>query len=353
MTRRSRCVIVTGGTGLIGGELVSALLAHGWNVHAMARGESDGEASRRIRDRLSRSADRGVPRGELTCHAGDTTAEELGIPAEALREAGALLHCAGETAFNDDERCWRTNVRSAERLVDLGRRRPDPPRIFFVSTASVCMAPTHSRIDEETRFGGFENGYTLSKRRAEEILLDSGLDAVVLRPSIVFSRGVEDRRMARAMLWVIPALIELGSAPVEPGSRLDIIPVDFAAEAIVRLLEVPRLRHRIYHVSAGEQRSVTCGEFQEAVARVDPRARAVRMSSTLAGRSAASDRLRERLEESISYYVPFMSADVVYSNARLLREVPELGLPPMVTEYVHSLLGQFAHQEGIEESARP
>jgi nucleoside-diphosphate-sugar epimerase len=155
------------------------------------------------------------------------------------------------------------------------------------------------------------------------------------------------------MLWVIPALIELGSAPVEPGSRLDIIPVDFAAEAIVRLLEVPRLRHRIYHVSAGEQRSVTCGEFQEAVARVDPRARAVQMSSTLAGRSAASDRLRERLEESISYYVPFMSADVVYSNARLLREVPELGLPPMVTEYVHSLLGQFAHQEGIEESARP
>jgi nucleoside-diphosphate-sugar epimerase len=353
MSRTSASVIVTGGTGLIGGEVVSSLLASGWDVHAVARGESDLEASRRIHDRIARSVHRGVPRGRLTCQAGSVTAEDLGIHAAALDQSSVLLHCAGETAFNDDERCWRTNVGAAERLVELGRRLSKPLRICFVSTASVCMAPTRSCIDEATPFGGFDNGYTRSKRRAEELLLASGLDVVVLRPTIVFSRGVEDRRMARAMLWVIPALIELGVAPVDAGSRIDIIPVDYAAAAIAKLLELPRLRHRIYHVSAGAQRAATCGEFQEAVARVDPRARAVRMSATFRKGAGAADRLRRRLEESISYYVPFMSADVVYSNGRLLEEAPSLGLPRKVTDYVHHLLGQFAHEEGIEESARP
>src|SRR5689334_21398804 len=104
MTRRSKDVIVTGGTGLIGGEVVSALLANGWNVHAMARGATDAEAGRRIHERIARSVQRRVPRGTLTCHAGDTTAEDLAIPAPVLRESAALLHCAGETAFNEDER---------------------------------------------------------------------------------------------------------------------------------------------------------------------------------------------------------------------------------------------------------
>ncbi|HLY08454.1 MAG TPA: SDR family oxidoreductase [Planctomycetota bacterium] len=353
MSQESKTVVVTGGTGLIGGELVSVLLSRGWNVHAMARGASDAEASKRIRDRLSRSVQRSAPTGTLTCHAGAVTSENLGIPLAALRESQAVLHCAGETAFNEDEKCWKTNVGAAERLVELGRRLPNPPRIYFVSTASVCMAPTHSRIAEDMRFGGYDNGYTRSKRKAEEVLLASGLDVVVLRPTIVFSRGVEDRKMARAMLWVIPALIELGSAPVEPESRIDIIPVDYAADAIERLLGIPRLKHRIYHISAGESSSVTCGEFQEAVARVDPRARSVTMSAALKGKKTASDRLRARLEESISFYVPFMSADIVYANARLLGEVPALGLSPKVTEYLQGLLGQFAYQEGIEESARP
>jgi nucleoside-diphosphate-sugar epimerase len=161
--------------------------------------------------------------------------------------------------------------------------------------------------------------------------------------------------MARSMLWVIPALIELGSAPVEEDSRLDIIPVDYAADAIERILRAPALKQRCYHVSAGGQSAVTCGEFQEAVSRVDPRARSISLSAGLRKKeSEASDMLRRRLEESISHYVPFMSADVVYSDARLRdeigRDLPEC---PKVTEYVHTLLGQFGYQEGIEESARP
>jgi nucleoside-diphosphate-sugar epimerase len=354
MSQGSRTVLVTGGTGLIGGEVVSTLLARGWTVRAIARGEHPGAARKRIHDRLARSGTKGAPSDRLTCLSGSVTEPNLGLQAGSFDGVSAILHCAGETSFNDDEKCWRVNVGAAERLVELGRSQKHPPRIYFVGTASVCMNPTHASIEEDTPFGGFDNGYTRSKRRAEEILLGSGLDVVVLRPTIVFSRGVEDRKMARSMLWVIPALIELGSAPVESGSRIDIIPVDYAADAIERMLRLPSLKHRRYHISAGLESSVTCAEFQEAVSRVDPRAQTVTMSARLAKKKdSRSELLRQRLEESISYYVPFMSADIVYSNARLREACPDLGECPKVTEYLHTLLGQFEYQEGIEESARP
>jgi nucleoside-diphosphate-sugar epimerase len=141
---------------------------------------------------------------------------------------------------------------------------------------------------------------------------------------------------------------------VESESRIDIIPVDYAADAIERLLRLPSLKHRRYHISAGLESSVTCGEFQEAVSRVDPRAQTITLSSRLGKKTGGrSDLLRQRLEESISYYVPFMSADIVYSNARLKEACPALGPSPKVTEYLHTLLGQFEYHEGIEESARP
>lgn len=348
-------VLVTGGTGLIGGEVVSTLLARGWTVRAIARGETDESAGRRIAERLRRSPHPEKPTGKLTCLAGSVTEPYLGLAPAAFAGVTAILHCAGETAFNEDEKCWKVNVGAAERLIEIGRSLRQPPRIYFVGTASVCMNPTHSEIQEDTPFGGYDNGYTRSKRKAEELLLASGLDVIVLRPTIVFSRGVEDRKMARAMLWVIPALIELGTAPVEADSRIDIIPVDYAADAIERLLRVPVLAHRRYHISAGPRQSVSCREFQEAVTRVDPRAAQVAFMARKRKpeKGGRGEMLRQRLEESISFYIPFMSADIVYSNARLREACPELGESPKVTEYLHTLLGQFEFQEGIEESARP
>lgn len=354
MTQNSQPILVTGGTGLIGGEVIATLLDRGWSVRAVARGKNSEESEQRIRERLARSGRREASAG-LTCLAGSVTAPDFGLRPGALEGLGAILHCAGETAFNEDEKCWRTNVGGAERLVELARRLQHPPRIYFVSTASVCMSPIHSEITEDTPFGGYDNGYTRSKRKAEQILLESGLDVVVLRPTIVFSRGVDDRKMARAMLWVIPALMELGEAPVEAEDRIDIIPVDYTADAIEQFLRIPSPRHRRYHISAGKRNSASCGEFQEAVARVDPRAWDIALGArSSGGPSKAKDQLRRRLEESVSHYVPFMSADIVYSSERLRTEIgPGLGECPKVTEYVDNLLGQFEFQEGIEESARP
>jgi nucleoside-diphosphate-sugar epimerase len=347
-------ILVTGGTGLIGGEVIATLLDRGWSVKAVARASDDEAAAKRIHERLRKSRSRASHPEQLTCLAGSITEPGLGLRLSAFEGVSAILHAAGETAFNNDDSCWKTNVGAAENLVDLGTRLKSPPRVFFMSTASVCMSPTHSVIQEGAPFAGFENGYTRSKRHAERILAASGLDVVILRPTIVFSRGVNDRKMARSMLWVIPALIELGSAPVDAGSRIDIAPVDYVAHAVELVLRRQSFAHRLYHISSGQGSSATCGEIKDAIVRAYPRAGATRFSGGSKKRSSRVSPLRQRLEESISYYVPFMSADITYSNDRLARELgPELGVCPNVTEYLLSLLEQFEFQEGLEESARP
>ena len=122
----------------------------------------------------------------------------------------------------------------------------------FVSTASVVTAPSGC-ITEEAPFAGHENPYTQSKREAEAIALASGLDIVIVRPSIVLSRGVDDRAMARSILWAMPIMIEVGEVPIDPHARVDLVPVDFVADAILHLAQKPQLAHRLYHVSAGSR----------------------------------------------------------------------------------------------------
>ena len=75
------------------------------------------------------------------------------------------------------------------------KRRASPrARIVFVSTASVTTAPERTAITEEAPYAGHANTYSRSKREAEQLLMASGLDPVIVRPSIVLSRGIHDRQ---------------------------------------------------------------------------------------------------------------------------------------------------------------
>jgi nucleoside-diphosphate-sugar epimerase len=58
------------------------------------------------------------------------------------------------------------------------------------------------------------------------------------------------------ILWTLAATNLMRLVPVTPGAAMDIIPVDYAAEAIARLLFAKR-NHSVYHISAGESSYTT------------------------------------------------------------------------------------------------
>ena len=344
--------LVTGGTGLIGGELVVALAAAGREVDVLVRAGSDDEGRRRLFDRLEKSeAWRPAFASRVRPLIGDTERELFGASADRFAETGAIVHCAANTRFGDreDNAVWHTNVTGARQLAGVARAARRLARIVFVSTASVVTAPEGACLTEDAPCAGYANTYTRSKREAEAIVRRDHPHAVIARPSIVVSRGVRDRTMARSILWAVPIMAELGDIPVDPDTRIDIVPVDYVARALARLATTPVLAHHTYHLSAGEGshsfadlRAQVVAEQPE-LSRVNPRGRHAKVS----------DRARARLLRPLGEYLPFINADVRYANQRLVDEIGADGVPPTALSYLPALIGQISRHEAFDEMQRP
>ncbi|MET0551741.1 MAG: SDR family oxidoreductase [Vicinamibacteria bacterium] len=340
--------LVTGGTGLIGGELLLALASSGQPVAALVRAATPDAARRRLFARLQKSA---AWRPELAPSIqpvqGDTTREMFGLEAAQAGRITTVVHCAANTQFAKSEEAgvWDTNVGGARNLVGLARQ-VGGVRVVFVGTAAVVTAPAGACLDEDAPLAGHANAYTRSKREAEAIVRDGGAGALVLRPSIVLARGVHDRAMARSILWAVPIMGELGEVPVDPGAHVDLVPVDHVVRAIVRLLSKAALRHAVYHISAGAG-AHTFARLWDAVARGNPWLPPIR---PLGGKALPAAR---PLLRPLASYLPFVNADVRYSNERLVREIGSDGEPAPALSYVPALVGLISRQEALEEMQRP
>jgi nucleoside-diphosphate-sugar epimerase len=349
MTHRT---LVTGGTGLIGGEVIVSLAGAGVAVAALVRATSGADGRRRLFDRLAKSA---AWRPEFAEHidpvVGDTTLEMFGAPASLFDDVGTIVHCAANTRFGDreDEAVWHTNVSSARHLAAAARAATPLARVVFVSTASVVTAPEGACVREDAPYAGYANTYTRSKREAEAIVRRDHPDAIIVRPSIVVSRGVHDRAMARSILWAVPIMGELGDVPIDGGTRIDIVPVDHVARALARLATKPVLAHRLYHISAGDgAHSFTA--LREAVIAAHPDLSHIHAS----GRNAkVTDRARARLIRPLGEYLPFINADIRYDNRRLVGEIGGEGAAPTSLSYLPGLIGQITRREALDEMQQP
>jgi nucleoside-diphosphate-sugar epimerase len=345
-------IFVTGGTGLIGGEVIVRLMRGGHRVRALVRAPSAEQGRRRLLARLRKSPEYTAGQCRLVrAIPGDSMQELFGVSPADLAGVRTIIHCAANTQFaeREDDRVWRTNVDGARNLVALARLVSPSPRIIFVSTASVVTAPEASCLAEDTPYGGHANTYTRSKREAEAIIRDSGLDAVILRPSIVLSRGLRDRALARSILWAVLIMAELGDVPIDPDAHIDLVPVDYVARAIVDIGLKPSVSHRVYHISAGS----TSQRFTEICAAMNDRIptlgriRPVGRNAPLVGRA-------QRLLRPLEAYLPFINANVRYTNDRLAAEIgPEAAIPPPAVTYVPELVGFISLNEALAEMYRP
>ena len=179
-----RCLLVTGATGLVGGEVVRRARALGWPVRAFTRGE---------------------PPAELV---------ELGVDCrkidfsdvDGLRVAcvgvSHVVHAAAKVGdWGPIEDYLTANQIGTRNLLDA--LPSDVERFVHISSLGVYPARDHHGTDESSpRAEGGIDGYTLSKIKAEDEVLEriaAGLQAVLLRPGFVY--GPRDRT-------VIPRILE-------------------------------------------------------------------------------------------------------------------------------------------------
>ena len=344
-------VLLSGATGLIGGELMLILAARGVHSTAVVRAENSLKARVRLLERLQKSA---LWKPEfadfVAAEAGDIEAPMFGLSAGVIQSADVILHSAANTSFKPEAGVYPINIKAAENFAGILKTLKPSQRGFFVGTAAVTMEP-RGVITEDMPFAGYANDYIRSKRDAEKLLRATGVPFVSLRPGIVLARGINDAKLSRNMLWAIPVMAELGDVPLDPLARLDFAPVDFIASAFAEILLKNDLAHDCYHVSTGEA-SMT---FQ---------ALADELSLTMPGIKKLVMRgpdfvpvpkfARQRwMFAALQPYLPFLTANAVFSNARLQAEIGVLANAPAPSSYLGDLLGTFSLSDAVRQMYTP
>jgi nucleoside-diphosphate-sugar epimerase len=221
-------VLLTGGAGVVGQALLERLRAE--NVVCLVHRHS-------------------VGRDGVECVAGDATAPLLGLTEERhaalASEIDCVIHSAAITNFFTVEReaIERANVAATAGALELAARADAP--LHFISTAFVGGGPDARPGEGEPRrelpgIAAAAEGYRVSKLESERLVRDSGLPCAVHRPSIMFG---DSRTGAMSRFQGIHATFhamvrgEIPALPVSPDGRLDLIPQDVVADAIVGLVE--------------------------------------------------------------------------------------------------------------------
>lgn len=262
---RPPTVLITGGAGALGREVVAGILRYepSAEIVLLLRAGSGAELRARLEEvRGAAGSDR------LHAVRGDVTLPHLGLD-RAARDALAarvthFLHGAACIDLaQDDASAQRVNVGGTAEVLGFARRCVRLRRLGHVSTAYVAGDRDGVIHEEELDAGQrFRNAYERSKRDAERLVRAAARDLPVLvfRPSIVVGRS-RDGRFAGCTALDRPLRAILAGRLVvteeQARARLEIVPVDRVAEAIVQLTLGDASPGTTYHVTGGRAGTVT------------------------------------------------------------------------------------------------
>ena len=348
-------ILLSGATGLIGGELMLVLASRGVHSTAVVRAPDAVQARARLLERLQKSTLWKPEHADwVSAEPGDVVDPHFGLRQDMINSADVILHSAASTSFKPDAGVYPTNLKAAENFAGILKTLRPSQRGFFVGTAAVTTeAPStpHGIITEDMPFAGYANDYIRSKRDAEILLRNCQRPFVSLRPGIVLSRGIHDAKLSRNMLWSIPVMAELGDVPLDPLARLDFAPVDFVAGVFAQMLLKPDLLHNCYHVSTGED-SMTFKALADELAPSMPGIgnMVMRGKDFVPTFSFARQRW---MFEALRPYLPFLTADAVFSNARLTAEIGLAAKAPAPSSYLGELLNTFSLSDAVKQMYTP
>ena len=272
-------IALTGATGFIGRHLLQALTARGYRVRVLLR--------RPV----------AVPEGASSAVVGDLS-RPMNMAA-ALAGVDAVVHSAGlaHAMSGTPEDDYRASNLEATRTLAACAAKARVRRFVFLSSIRAQTGPGADHPLRETDPAEPTDAYGRSKLAAEEVLAESGLDWVALRPVLVYGAGVKGNMAALLRLARTPYPLPLAGF----AARRSLVSVDSLAGAVATVLAAPAPLGRALVVA--EPDPLTLPEMIAALRQglgrepklftVPPRL--IGLACRLTGREEAYDRLSTRL----------------------------------------------------------
>jgi nucleoside-diphosphate-sugar epimerase len=281
-------VVVTGGTGFIGQALCPVLRAAGHRVVVTTRnaGRSPSDSGVVVR-----------------------TSPELGPESDwraAVADADVVVHLAARTHVMVDRAAdpaaeYRgVNTDGTRRLAEAAAHA-GARRFVFLSTAKVngedSSAAPYRETDPPMPLDAYASSKIAAERALTGIRAETGLETVVLRPPLVYGRGVRGNFLV--LLKLCERALPLPLAGI--ANRRSLLYVGNLADAILRCLDAPEAAGETFLLRDGED--VSTPELVRRVAgalgrpcrlfQVPPTA--LRFAARMAGREESAGRLLDTL----------------------------------------------------------
>lgn len=279
-------ILVTGGTGLIGSEVVAQLLGRGEQVVVLSR------SRREINGAI-------VVQGDIC---------EGGAVEEIVRECGAdrIIHLAAflsEYCEREPGIATEVNVNGTLNLLNAAvacgvRRFAFASSIALYGSGNIVFAEDTPPIGPVSLYGQTKQ---LGEALCARFCALHGLDYVALRYGGVFGPGGEVRGSGMSGLRHLLKQTMWGQDVTLDGASGDecfqYIYVQDAAEATIRALDQQGLTHRAYNIAGLLENYVSLKEFHRAICRAVPEAGSVEFTgASHSGLRVSIDRIREDME---------------------------------------------------------
>lgn len=267
-------ILLTGATGFIGGAVAVELAKKGLLSQTifMVRSPDAASALARIQSSFAafqfKTSKDELNEAQMVCA---DLADEASLHQEAWKGVTHVIHCAALATFSNNPKIWKMNVEGTAALAKAVHASGGLKRWLQVGTAMSCGPGLTSPVSESWALGLTSDvhlvTYTKSKIAAELALRSiPNFPVIVARPSIVVGHTLLGCMPSPSIFWVFRMAVALERFTCAISERIDIIPVDWCANALATLCLKSDLKHDLYHVSAGETRSNRFSEIDAAYA---------------------------------------------------------------------------------------
>ena len=167
-----------------------------------------------------------------------------------------IIHTAADWRLLPIEELRKTNVQGTANVIEFAKQTTHLERLSHISTAYVAGGATGTVSEEQlTDQYGFFTNYEQSKYEGEQLLqaAKTELPISVFRPSMVVCDS-KTGAIKTFNTFYFPLRLYLTGRmrlmPVSRSLRINIVPVDYVAKAVVELTFEPKAAGKTFHTVA-------------------------------------------------------------------------------------------------------